>query len=439
MGDLVVGEEGRVAHGPPGVDVRDHRGHLQVALDDRAPGAHERVLPVAVDARQHVAAALLRRVAELLGDVGDHEHDRAGDAVRVGEVAEVVLAELPRALAVEHRAHGQQGVDGVAGDDVRPARAVLVQQPAPVRVPALELGGVLRVVRDDRAAVLLLPPAERGHVVVVAVQEARLAGARLRGPVRLPAVQQVAPAVRPARQVRRVAVADRAAQHVVREPVDLEEVDARHVGLDPARLARPAAHDLPVPEVLVVEREQRGEQRVDHREAERHGNAVPEAVDLDARVERRRAHHDRAVQDERPEPQREHRERQRDAHDQRPDERVREPDRRREAERGGDIRDVEAGDDRAQQHQAAGREQPDDDDPRGQVAGSHRPRNAIRPRRGAQGRARVPPWARPRSGACGRSRPPRPRVSEARTRRACRPAWPRAPRRRRHPPGRAFP
>ena len=41
--DLVVGEERRVDDGAPGHHVADHRGDLQVALDDRRPRAHERV------------------------------------------------------------------------------------------------------------------------------------------------------------------------------------------------------------------------------------------------------------------------------------------------------------------------------------------------------------------------------------------------------------
>ncbi len=41
--DLVVGEERRVADGPPRVDVADHRCYLKIALDHRAPGADQRV------------------------------------------------------------------------------------------------------------------------------------------------------------------------------------------------------------------------------------------------------------------------------------------------------------------------------------------------------------------------------------------------------------
>ena len=75
----------------------------------------------------------------LADDLADHERERARDVVGVGEVGEVVLADPPRPVALEHRAHRQQAVRRVAGEDVRPARAVGVQQPAPVGVAALEL------------------------------------------------------------------------------------------------------------------------------------------------------------------------------------------------------------------------------------------------------------------------------------------------------------
>ncbi len=86
---------------------------------------------------------------------------------------------------------------GIAGEDVRAARAVLVQEPAAIGDAPLQLGGILRAVRDDRRVAVLLPPAEGRHVVVVAVQQARLAGARLRRPVGLPAPQPILARVSP--------------------------------------------------------------------------------------------------------------------------------------------------------------------------------------------------------------------------------------------------
>ena len=43
VGDLVVGEERRVDHRPPGEDVADHGCDLEVALDDRPPGPDQGV------------------------------------------------------------------------------------------------------------------------------------------------------------------------------------------------------------------------------------------------------------------------------------------------------------------------------------------------------------------------------------------------------------
>ena len=256
-------------------------------------------------------------------------------------------------LIVSRRVHR------VARDDVRPARAVLVQQPAAVRVAALELRGVLRMVRHDGLAALLLPPAEGRHVVVVAVQEAGLAGARLGGPVGLPAQEPVAAVVRPARQVGRVAVADGAPEHVVREPVDLEEVDAGDLARSQPSAARLATDGVAVPEVLVVDREEGGEDRVHRCQADRDDHPVQDTVDRDAGVQRRRRRDHESVQEQRAEAQREHRERQRDPDDQRPDERVREPDERGRRERRRPVCYVEAGHDRAEQQQGAGREEPD--------------------------------------------------------------------------------
>ena len=76
----------------------------------------------------------------------------------------------------------------------------------------------------------------------------------------------------PARERRQVAVAERPLDHVVGEPVDLEEVDAGHVAsLDRRRPWRRACalEDVAVVEVVVVDRQQRGRERVDDRDADR--------------------------------------------------------------------------------------------------------------------------------------------------------------------------
>ena len=184
VGDLVVGEEGRVDRRAAGEHVADDRGDLQVALDDGPPGADERVGAAAGDPRPDVVANLAAGGAALADDLGEDEDERAGDRVGTGEVRRVVAADRP--AAAQRRAHRQHRVRRVAGEDVGAAGAVGVQQPAPVRVPPLELFRVARVVGDDRRVAVLLPPAEGGHVLVAAVQQPGLAGAGLRGPVRLP-------------------------------------------------------------------------------------------------------------------------------------------------------------------------------------------------------------------------------------------------------------
>ena len=70
------------------------------------------------------------------------------------------------------------------------------------------------------------------------MQQPGLAGARLRGPVGLPACEPVAAVVRSsARASGALPSRDRAPQHVVREPVDLEEEDPGHVRLGRGRRA----------------------------------------------------------------------------------------------------------------------------------------------------------------------------------------------------------
>jgi hypothetical protein len=86
----------------------------------------------------------------------------------------------PGSITPQHRAHRQQAVFRVAGEDVRPAGAVFVQQAASVRMPTLQLGGVPGMVRDDRSVKLFLPPAKCRPIVAVAVQQTGLASTRLR-------------------------------------------------------------------------------------------------------------------------------------------------------------------------------------------------------------------------------------------------------------------
>ena len=140
--------------------------------------------------------------------------------------------------------------DGVAGDDVRAARAVRVQQAAPVRVRGARArrrraGGWSR--SRGRG-----PSPTSG---TRACRRCRRAGAR---PGRRPSATTSrspsaagggVPSCTQRARFGRVAVADGTPQHVVREPVDLEEVDARDGGLLARRRGAPGGDDVAVPEV----------------------------------------------------------------------------------------------------------------------------------------------------------------------------------------------
>ena len=146
----------------------------------------------------------------------------------------------------------------------------------------------------------------------------------------------------PAREIGSVAVANRPSQHVVGEAVDLEEVDARNVEVAlRAQPPRPALDGVPVPEVVVVDGEQRRDRRVHDREAEGDDHSDAEAVDGHSRIERRDGPHHGAVQRQHAEPQRQHGERQRHPDQERPDQRVDEADQRGGHERGLEVVDVE--------------------------------------------------------------------------------------------------
>ena len=76
----------------------------------------------------------------------------------------------------------------------------------------------------------LLDPAEGRDVLVGAEQDPGLAGAGLRAQIGLPLVEAMGAALRPTLAIcGRVAVAHRALEHRPRQPVDLEEDDARRV------------------------------------------------------------------------------------------------------------------------------------------------------------------------------------------------------------------
>ena len=98
-----------------------------------------------------------------------------------------------------------------------------------------------RRARHQRAGLLLDPP-ERGDVVVRAEQDPGLACAGLRREIGLPLDELVRARREPARHLRGVAVAKRSLEHRVGKAVDLDEDDARPVGVH--LLARASSHPL---------------------------------------------------------------------------------------------------------------------------------------------------------------------------------------------------
>ena len=239
--DLVVAHERRVADGHALDDVGHQQRRHEVAHHDRDRRADEGIEALALHVRG-TAAALAGGRAALVRDVGERQHDRAHEPVRIGEVGEQV-ARL-RSAAVADDAHRGRAARRVArrtcSRDSCPRRA---SRPWPVRSTTLDLGGVGGVVGDHRATRLLLIPAERGHVPVAAEQQPRLARAGLRGEVALPAQHPVAAICQPARDRRHVSIAHRFQQHSLPEPVDLEQDHARDVAvvLGDVRRARVAA------------------------------------------------------------------------------------------------------------------------------------------------------------------------------------------------------
>ena len=136
------------------------------------------------------------RRPQLKQHVPEIERDRAGEAIRIGEVGEVLAG--TGALLVAQHAHRRRAVGRVAREQVSAAGATRGEQAAAVGVAPLQLDCVLSVVRDHRPSALLLVPAECGHVVVAAQQKPRLARAGLGGEIAFPGNDSVRALLQPA-------------------------------------------------------------------------------------------------------------------------------------------------------------------------------------------------------------------------------------------------
>ena len=204
---------------------------------------------------------------------------------------------------------------------------------------ALDLGAVGRARAGDERRRLLLDPAEGGDVVVRAEQDPGLARAGLRREVGLPLGEAVAAVREPARHRRGVAVAHRPLQHGQREPVDLEEDDARGVRDRP--LARAPGDPLDHPErvrVVVVRPEDHVEHDANRRRDERDPERRPEGVDREVAVgdRVRREQHQRVEHEHEHEPDEQH-QRQPQRRDERGQHRVQDRDHRRGEESAPEV------------------------------------------------------------------------------------------------------
>ena len=338
MGDLVVAREGGVDRRPADEHVREHGVDDEVAQADAHSGAQERVDPTAVPTGTHVSPALARGRDDLQDHLPDDQDDRSRHVEAVGEERAVARVGL---LLLADPARGEDDVVRLARQQVAPARAAVPQE-AVAGVAPLELRAVVGVRADHQLHPLLLDPAEGGDVLVRAEQDAGLARAGLRGEVGLPLDEAVRRRREPARHVRRVSVAHRALQDGLREPVDLEVEDPRHLGLlSIGRLAGDAVHDAERVGVVVVRAEdhlQDGRQGGDHERAE---ERPAEAVDLEAAVDASDEEKRERIGGEHEEEGERDRVGQPERGDHRRDDRVHDRDQQRDAERAPETLDVE--------------------------------------------------------------------------------------------------
>ncbi|CAM5710809.1 hypothetical protein SALBM135S_06453 [Streptomyces alboniger] len=245
---LVVRDEVGVDRAAPREHVPEDGGDHHVTLDDGREGADQRVEPAPADTGAAPLDAGAQGLADLAEDLGDEGEGGPHGVGGIGEVGEVPG---PRSVLLPPPGgHGEDEGEllGAAAEEVAAAGAVDGEEAAVAGAldgAALELGGGGRPVADhDLAGVLLVPP-ERGHVVVGAVQDAELARPGLAGPVRAPGGEAVgggdAALPEPPPESGHQPFDDGGAEHVVPDPVELDEDEARVAGLRSRQLAAAAS------------------------------------------------------------------------------------------------------------------------------------------------------------------------------------------------------
>ena len=127
---------------------------------------------------------------DLLPHLREAEDDRVHESVRAQEEREVRAAVAEALGRVAHRGHREVAALGAARGQVADARAVVVaaaSRPGPLLASRCSSASASAAwLLDEQDLVGLGPPSERGDVVVSAVHDPGLAGARLAGQQRDP-------------------------------------------------------------------------------------------------------------------------------------------------------------------------------------------------------------------------------------------------------------
>ena len=173
VGDLVVGEEGRVDDRAAGEHVADDGRDLEVALDDRRPGADERVAcgrGGSAAARRRATwprAARRSRTISATTSVEGLERPRRDGRSRRRSRARSAAAGVSTVLivSIECGASPERMLARLAPSACSSPRPSEWRRSS----SSASRGWLVTIAR----AAVLLPPAEGGHVVVVAVQQAR--------------------------------------------------------------------------------------------------------------------------------------------------------------------------------------------------------------------------------------------------------------------------
>ena len=219
----------------------------------------------------------------LLDDLAEEHGERTEIAGRAEEERHERLAVAdPAALGLDGRG-GQVRPRRVAGHQVADAGAVVRQQALAIRDARHDQRRVGRVARRHQVLAVAFVPAEGRDAVVVAVQDAGLAARRHRRQDRLPLRQLVAAVADHARHRVDRSGAHPAGQDRVGEPVDLDDHEARLVGMALRALDEQSLDEEPVIGAAAVDAEDRGQDRVDDGVHERGDQGGPEPVDVDAR------------------------------------------------------------------------------------------------------------------------------------------------------------